>query len=51
MPKTKDSNTKEISDVNKIPQTPAQKLESANNIDKYKLSNGSVLIIKKNPAN
>lgn len=50
LPKEDDKNTKEISNIQEEIK-PAQKLESSKNINKYKLSNGAVLIIKKNPVN
>ncbi len=51
MPKEKEeANIKKIND-NKPVTEPAKKVESLNGAEKYELSNGAILIIKKNPAN
>lgn len=50
MPIKQDNNTKEINHIKKE-ITPVKKIESTDNINKYILSNGATLIIKKNPVN
>lgn len=50
----KEENIKEISNIKETAKAntkPAIKLENSKNINKYKLSNGATLIIKKNPVN
>jgi len=47
-----DNNTKEVSNVQNTDYiSAAKKIESAEGVDKYVLSNGATLIIKKNPIN
>lgn len=50
----KEENLKEISDIKKEEPAGAKsaiKLETSENVNKYRLSNGAMLIIKKNPVN
>lgn len=50
LPKEKEETIKKISDT-KTQLEPAKKLESTDNVETFKLSNGALLIIKKNTAN
>lgn len=50
LPKEQETGVKKISDI-KPATEPAKKLEEKGGVEKFKLSNGAVLIIKKNSAN